>query len=186
MKEKKTTFRIIIRELQERDFWVEWFALYTSILIVTIVVQAIIIKVDREVLAFCLSKSLVTTIVNVMVIVIGRRTEFVKRHWFIETLLYTLASMPYAEITMIYVYTLNFPLFIEMVKWYAIAYFIMGLGIKKYLRLTKKIVRSTKKSVMIFTTKMFKETWSPISYGYGFFYIFGLEKNKKKCIDKSQ
>jgi|GEM_PF-2567782 len=156
--EKKTRFRLVIRELKTRDFWVEWFALYTSILIVTIVVQYIIIQVDIEILVFCLSKSLATTIINVIVIMLGRRTEFVQRHWFIETLLYTIASMPYAEITMIYVYTSDLSLFIEMVKWYATAYFVMGLGIKKYLRLTKRFVRSTKPTITKGMKKILKKT----------------------------
>lgn len=137
---KDVKLRDGIREMKTKNFWIEWLSLYTSILIVTIIVQAIVLRMDMEVVLFCLTKSLVTTIINVMAIMLGRRISFIKRHWFLETILYTLASMPYVEIFLIYTYKLDFFLLIDMIKCYSIAYFIMGLFIKKYLILTKKIV----------------------------------------------
>lgn len=137
---KDAKFRDSIKEIKTKNFWIECIALYTSIMIVTIIVQAIILRIDIEIVLFCLTKSLITTVVNVMAIMIGRINSFVKSHWFLEAMVYTFASIPYVEISLIYSYKLDFPLFMDMAKWYFIAYFIMGLFIKKYLRFTKHIV----------------------------------------------
>lgn len=135
-----------IWKMKKKEFWIECITLYISILVATVFVQAVILKMEIGILAFCLTKSLFTTIINVLIIMLGRRVVFVQRNWFIETILYTIASIPYIEISTIYVYTGNFPLLIEMVKWYAIAYFIMGFGIKKYLRLSKEFFMNIKKN----------------------------------------
>lgn len=141
----KRMLTLSIWKMRKKEFWIECITLYISILIATLFVQAFILKVETEILIFCLTKSLFTTIVNVLIIMLGRRVAFVQQHWFIETILYTIASIPYIEISTIYVYTGNFPLLIAMVKWYAIAYFVMGLGIKKYLRWSKEFFMSIKK-----------------------------------------
>ena len=162
----KRIFKLSIWKVKKKEFWIECITLYTSILIVTLFVQAIILKVEPGILIFCLIKSLVTTFGNVIIIMLGRRIAFVQKHWFIETVLYTIASIPYIEISTIYVYTHNFPLSVEMTKWYAIAYFIMGLGIKKYLRLAKKIV----------TRFLTKRTKKP-AYLWSGFFLFSIKIN---------
>ncbi len=131
--------------MRKREFWIECITLYLSILIATMFVQAAILQVDTEILVFCLIKSLITTIANVLIIMLGRQVRFAQQHWFVETILYTIASIPYIEISTIYVYTNDIALLMGMIQWYAIAYFVMGLGIKKYLRWSKALFMNAKK-----------------------------------------
>ncbi len=159
MQKKRRSKRMLILsmwKMKKKEFWIECITLYISILIATLFVQAFILKVETEILIFCLTKSLFTTIINVLIIMLGRRIKFVQKHWFIETIMYTIASMPYIEISTIYVYTGNFPLLMAMAKWYAIAYFVMGLGIKRYVRWTKE-----------FFTKIMNH-WDLLMYEAGF------------------
>ena len=130
----------ITKTLQRQDFWIEYISIYTSIFIVTIFVQVAMLKSDVIILLFCLIKSLVTTIPNVTAIMYGRRKKVVQRHWFVETILYTVCSFPYAEITIIYIYIQDIGLIMYMSLWYIIAYFGMGLFIKSYLRLANKVI----------------------------------------------
>lgn len=126
--------------LKTRNFWIEYISIYTSIFIVTVFVQVAMLKSDVSILLFCLVKSLITTIPNVIIIMYGRRMKVVQRNWFIETLIYTISSIPLLEIIIIYEYTQNLWLTIHMVEWYIIAYFVMGLVIKSYLRFANKVI----------------------------------------------
>lgn len=144
-KRGRRIFILSLWKMRKREFWIECITLYLSILIATMFVQAAILQVDVEILAFCLIKSLITTIANVLIIMLGRQVRFVQQHWFVETILYTIASIPYIEISTIYVYTNDIALLVGMIQWYAIAYFVMGLGIKKYLRWSKALFMNAKK-----------------------------------------
>jgi hypothetical protein len=144
-KRGKRIFILSLWKMRKREFWIECITLYLSILIATMFVQAAILQVDTEILVFCLIKSLITTIANVLIIMLGRQVRFVQQHWFVETILYTIASIPYIEISTIYVYTNDIALLMGMIQWYAIAYFVMGLGIKKYLRWSKALFMNAKK-----------------------------------------
>lgn len=91
---------------------------------------------------FCLLKSMFTSIISVTIIMLGRRTNIVKRHFLLEAGLYMIASIPYMELIIIYLYKNDGMLVLDMLKWYAIVYYVMGLGITKLLRkFTKKMFR---------------------------------------------
>lgn len=140
-----------------QKFWTEYVSIYTSIFLVTIFVHVGILHSDILLLLICLIKSIVTTIPNVIAVMYGRTTEIVQRHWFIETLLYTFSSIPILETMIFYQYTNhNLWLTIGMIKWYIIAYFIMGLFIKSYLRFANKVI-----------TKIFEREL----FWFSFFYI---------------
>lgn len=128
--------------LKTRAFWIEYFGLYLSIVIVTVAVQAIILHTGKEILIFCLLKSLLSSIISVAIIMLGRRTQIIKKHFILEAILYMIASIPYMELTIIYIYKDDITLVLSMLQWYAIVYFIMGLGITELLRMfTKKIFK---------------------------------------------
>lgn len=137
-KKGKRMLILSLWKMKKKEFWIECITLYISILIAVLFVQVIILKVETEILIFCLTKSLFTTIVNVLLIMLGRQIRFVQKYWFIETIVYTILSIPYVEISTIYAYKRDFPLLLKMLEWYAITYFVMGLGIKKYMRWTKE------------------------------------------------
>jgi len=127
--------------LKTRNFWIEYISIFTSIFMVTIVIHVGILHSDTLLLLICLTKSLITTIPNVIAIMYGRTTKIVQRHWFVETLLYTIVSIPILEIIIFYQYNnYNLWLTIDMIKWYIIAYFMMGLIIKSYLRFANKVI----------------------------------------------
>ncbi len=139
----------INKALKTQKFWTEYISIYTSIFIVTFFVHIGILHSEKTLLLLCLTKSLITTIPNVIAVMYGRTIEIVQRHWFIETLLYTISSIPILELIIFYKYTNhNIWLSIDMLKWYIIAYFVMGLVIKSYLRFANKII-----------TKIFEGEW---------------------------
>lgn len=137
-KKGKRMLILSLWKMKKKEFWIECITLYISILIAVLFVQAIILKVEIGILIFCLTKSFFTSIINVLLIMLGRQIRFVQKRWFVETIVYTILSIPYVEISIIYAYTGNFPLFLKMMQWYAITYFAIGLGIKKYLKWTKQ------------------------------------------------
>jgi hypothetical protein len=137
---KKTQLIESIQGMRTKEFWREYISIYSSIMIVTLLVQSVILHIRAEILILCLIKSLITTIPNVLTILYGRNTKIIKKHWFRETILYTLASMPYVEISLIYLYSQDTQLMMNMIQWYLMAYFTMGLIIKDYLQTTKKLL----------------------------------------------
>lgn len=148
----KTKIIGAIQAIRTKSFWREYISIYSSIVIVTLVVQSSILHVPVGILIFCLLKSMITTIPNVLTIIYGRNTKTIKKHWFRETILYTIASIPYIEITLIYQHTKDLQLMIHMIQWYLMAYFTMGLIIKDYLQTTKRLLT-------------FKKTWKkPVSF----------------------
>ena len=137
---KKTQLITSIQMMRTKDFWREYISIYSSIAIVTVIVQLAILHIRAEILILCLIKSMATTIPNILTILYGRRTKTVQKHWFRETILYTVASIPYIEITLIYLYSKDIQLMMNMIQWYLIAYFTMGLIIKDYLQTTKRLL----------------------------------------------
>lgn len=137
---KKTEIITAIQAIKTKDFWREYISIYSSIVIVTLIVQLAILHIRIEILTLCLIKSMITTIPNVLTILYGRNTKIIKKHWFRETILYTLVSMPYVEISLIYLYSQDTQLMINMIQWYLMAYFTMGLIIKDYIQTTKRLL----------------------------------------------
>ena len=129
-----------IKILKTRDFWVEYISLYVSIVIVTLIVQMAIIKQDLLIILFCLIKSLIMTVPNIIGIILGRHIRIVTNHWFLETIIYTVLSMPYFEIFLIHSVKQDMHLLRDMIEYYAIAYFIMGLFIKRYVDFSKRLI----------------------------------------------
>ena len=137
---KKTEIITAIQAIKTKDFWREYISIYSSIVIVTLIVQLAILHIRIEILTLCLIKSMITTIPNVLTILYGRNIKIIKKHWFRKTILYTLASMPYVEISLIYLYSQDTQLMINMIQWYLMAYFTMGLIIKDYIQTTKRLL----------------------------------------------
>ena len=137
---KKTEIITAIQAIKTKDFWREYISIYSSIVIVTLIVQLAILHIRIEILTLCLIKSMITTIPNVLTILYGRNIKIIKKHWFRETILYTLASMPYVEISLIYLYSQDTQLMMNMIQWYLMAYFTMGLIIKDYIQTTKRLL----------------------------------------------
>ena len=131
---------ILISALKTRDFWVEYISLFVSITIVTLIVQMGILHMEIGIIVFSLIKSLLLTVPNIICIMYGRRITIVTNHWFLETIIYVIFSVPYMEISLIYLYKKDILLSIDMIKWYAIIYFAMGLFIKWYVNLSKRLI----------------------------------------------
>lgn len=130
----------LVKTLKTREFWVEYISLYLSITIATLIVQMAVLKIEMGIIVFCLIKSLLVTFPNIIAIMYGRRITIVTKHWFMEVLIYTICSIPYMEISLIYLYKKDILLSMDMIKWYAAIYFIMGLFIKWYLSLSKRMI----------------------------------------------
>lgn len=128
------------RKMNTRDFFIESIAIYSSIFLVTVIVQGFIIQLELYLLGICLLKSLITTIVNTLAVMYGRQITIVKKHWFIGTLVYTICSLPYVELTMLYLYQEDISLSLKMFISYVVIYFIFGLFIKRYLKFTKNVI----------------------------------------------
>jgi hypothetical protein len=137
---RKALRRLIRTTVRKKSFWIECITLYSSILIATILVQAIIMRLETYLLIICLTKSVFTTIINVLVIIILRRKKFVRKRRILEILAYTISSMPYIEILIITLIKKEYILSMHMIQWYAITYFIMGIFIEEYLRVTRKML----------------------------------------------
>lgn len=142
-----------VKALVTREFWVEYISLYVSIIISTLIVQMAILKMDMSIIIFCLIKSFLVTFPNIIAIMYGRRINIVVKNWFMEVLLYVVCSLPYFEITLIAMYKQDFILSIDMLKYYALVYFVMGLFIKPYLSFSKKLINR------IFDGEFF---WTPV------------------------
>jgi len=129
-----------VKALVTREFWVEYISLYVSIIITTLIVQMAILKMEMSIIIFCLIKSFLVTFPNIIAIMYGRRITIVVKNWFMEVLLYVVCSLPYFEITLIAMYKQDFSLSMDMLKYYVIVYFVMGLFIKPYLSFSKKLI----------------------------------------------
>ena len=123
-----------------KEFWVEYITIYISIIIVTITIQIVILRLDVLLLAYCLAKSIFTTIPNVAAIMYGRNKEIISKNRFREALLFVVSSLPYLEIFVISGYERNWETIGKVIVLYFIAYFIMGLFNRPYLETIKKIV----------------------------------------------
>jgi hypothetical protein len=123
-----------------KEFWVEYITIYISIIIVTITIQIVILRLDVLLLAYCLAKSIFTTIPNVAAIMYGRNKEIISKNRFREALLFVFSSLPYLEIFLISGYERNWETIGKVIVLYFIAYFIMGLFNRPYLETIKKIV----------------------------------------------
>lgn len=123
-----------------KDFWIEYITIYISIITVTIIIQIAILQLDLLLLAYCLGKSIFTTIPNVAAIMYGRSKEIINKNRFREALLFSVSSLPYLEIFLISEYEKNLKIIIKVIILYVTAYFIMGLFNKFYLGFIKKIV----------------------------------------------
>lgn len=122
-----------------KDFWIEYITIYISIIIVTITIQIVILQLDVLLLAYCLAKSIFTTIPNVAAIMYGRNKEIISKNR-LEALLFVFSSLPYLEIFLISGYERNWETIGKVIILYIIAYFIMGLFNRPYLETIKKIV----------------------------------------------
>jgi len=129
-----------MRRFLTKDFWIEYITIYISIIIVTITIQIVILQLDVLLLAYCLAKSIFTTIPNVAAIMYGRRKEIISKNRFREALLFVVSSLPYLEIFVISGYERNWETIGKVIILYFIAYFIMGLFNRPYLETIKKIV----------------------------------------------
>jgi len=129
-----------INAIKTRDFWVEYISLYVSITIATLIVQMAILKMEMSIIIFCLVKSLLITFPNIIAIMYGRRINIFVKNYLMEVVLYVVCSLPYWEITLIYLYKKDFLLSVDMMKYYVIVYFIMGLFIKWYLGFSRRLI----------------------------------------------
>lgn len=128
------------KQLLTKDFWIEYITIYVSIIIVTITIQIVILRLDLLLLAYCLGKSIFTTIPNVAAIMYGRKSSIINKSRFREALLFALSSLPYLEIFLISGYERNWETIGKVVGLYIIAYFLMGLFNRPYLTTIKKVV----------------------------------------------
>lgn len=129
-----------VKTIKTRDFWVEYISLYISIIIATLIVQMALLKMELGIIIFCLIKSLLLTVPNIIAIMYGRRITIVINHWFMEVMVYVVCSIPYMEISLIYLYKKDLLLSMDMLKYYAIIYFMMGFFIKWYVDLSKRMI----------------------------------------------
>jgi len=123
-----------------KDFWIEYVTIYISIITATITIQIAILQLDILLLVYCLGKSIFTTIPNVAAIMYGRSKEVINKNRFREALLFVISSLPYLEIFLISGYERNWEIIGKVVILYVIAYFLMGLYNRQYLKAIKKIV----------------------------------------------
>lgn len=150
------------KKMNTRNFFIESIAIYSSIFLVTVIVQGLIIQLELYLLGICLLKSLITTIINTLAVMYGRQRAIVKKHWFLETLVYTVCSLPYVELTMLYLYQENIALSIKMFVAYVVIYFIFGLFIKKYLNFTKNVINKIferEEWLLLFFSKVKNRDW---------------------------
>lgn len=153
LKTKKYMKKHFVKAIVTREFWVEYISLYVSIIISTLIVQMAILKMEMSIIIFCLVKSFLVTFPNIIAIMYGRRINIVVKNWFMEVLLYVICSLPYFEITLIAMYEQDFILGMDMLKYYILVYFVMGLFIKPYLSFSKKLINR------IFDGEFF---WTPV------------------------
>ena len=147
----KKNKKIVLKSLSTSSFWIEYITLYFSILIVTLSVQVIIFRIDLIVVFLCLSKSLFTTIPNILIIMYGRRINMVRKNKILQSLIYAFSSLPYLDITILLLYKKEFYFFFEILFSYILVYFFVGFFVDKYILFSKKILYKI----------FYGDTWSP-------------------------
>jgi hypothetical protein len=142
MKYKKKLRKPRVRELlSNRDFWIEYITLYFTILIITLLVQLLIFRIELIVILICLSKSLFTTIPNIIVIMYGRRVTVVKKNKILEALVYAFSSLPYLDMLILLIYKENFNFSFKILVSYISIYFIVGFFIDRYIKFATKVLQ---------------------------------------------
>lgn len=134
-----------MKRLLTKDFWIEYLTIYISIITVTITIQIVILQLDILLLVYCLTKSIFTTIPNVVAIIYGRSKKIINKNKFREALLFVTTSFPYLEVFLIFGYESNKTIIdwekmITVTCLYIIAYFLMGLYNRPYLQTIKRLV----------------------------------------------
>lgn len=129
-----------LKGLFKKNFWIEYVTIYISIITITIIVQTILLRLDIELVLLCITKSIFTTVPNVLAIMYGKKINIIKKSKLREAFLFTFTSLPYLEITLVYIYEMNPKLSLIMIGYYITAYFLMGIFNRPYLRMIKKAV----------------------------------------------
>lgn len=129
-----------IEKIIGKNFLIEYFTIYISIITLTIIVQTVLLKLDIELVLLCITKSIFTTVPNVLAIMYGKKVNIIKKNRFKEALLFTFTSLPYLELSIVYAYERNINLSLTMIAYYSLAYFLMGLFNRPYLKMIKKAV----------------------------------------------
>lgn len=151
MELNKKNRRVVLKLLSTSNFWIEYITLYFSILIVTLSIQLIAFRIDLIVVFLCLSKSLFTTIPNILIIMYGRRVNVVKQNKSLQALVYAFSSLPYLDISILFLYKKEFYFLFEILFSYILVYFFVGFFIDKYILFAKKILHKI----------FYGDVWSP-------------------------
>lgn len=129
-----------ILSFRKREVQVEYISLAASMGMATLIVQMAILKLDLSIVAICFVKNLFATFFNIVLIMYSNRIRIVVRSYFLGVLVYVIGSIPYVEISIISFYQGNLTLGLHLLQYYAVVYLCMGLFIKQYLNLSKKLI----------------------------------------------
>ena len=160
-----------LKKIIGKNFLIEYFTIYISIITVTIIVQTVLLKLDIILVLLCITKSIITTVPNVLAIMYGKKVNSIKKSRFKEALFFTLTSLPYLELSIVYVYEQNVNLSLTMIIYYLLSYFFIGLFNRPYLKIIKKAVTfsiNTPKNVI---KKIHEKQVKNAEWAF-FFYLF--------------
>ena len=105
-----------LKKIIGKNFLIEYFTIYISIITVTIIVQTVLLKLDIILVLLCITKSIITTVPNVLAIMYGKKVNSIKKSRFKEALFFTLTSLPYLELSIVYVYEQNVNLSLKKIS----------------------------------------------------------------------
>jgi hypothetical protein len=150
MKEKKIKKKIPLKEkirkikikickiINSRNFWIEYITLYFTILVVTVFVQSIIFSIELNIILVCLSKSLFTTILGILLVICTRRSDKVKKNKILGLFFYVFFSLPYLDLVIISFQDKLFCFPWNVLIIYILTYFFVGLFVDRYILFAKK------------------------------------------------
>ena len=130
------------QKIDWRSIIVDYVSIYSLTILVTTLIQVVIFKVDTEILLTCLLKSMLTNIVTVILVLWGLKSPKIETHPAIMAVIYTLSSIPYSDIVIMYMYMYKTGMVtvLQIFGIYFIFYFIIGFFIAKYVYYAKIIL----------------------------------------------
>lgn len=122
-----------------KNFAIEYLSIYTLTIIATILIQVVILKVDIEILLICILKSMFTNMISAALVMLGLRTQIIRRHILLMALVYSLSNISYIDMIIVSKYDESLTIY-QIFSSYFIVYFILGFFIDRYVNLFKKIL----------------------------------------------
>lgn len=143
-----------------RSIIVDYVSIYSLTILVTTLIQAVIFKVETEILLTCLLKSLFSSVITVGLVLWGLQSPKVQRHPALMALIYPLSNIPYSDIVIMYIYLYHTGIdtILQIFATYFIVYFILGFFIGKYVYYAKNILDKVLGMYTIFIPKKAKDS----------------------------